>query len=100
MSESSGSSGPGPGPVTAHDVQYAVRLAAVALRCVEAAADWDANAGSLEWSCWEPVEHLADDLFAYAAQLGPERPPLDTEVPFVWSRKKPGAPANVIFADR
>ncbi len=61
---------------------------------------WDAKAGSLEWTCWETVEHLADDLFAYAAQLGPRNPPSDTEVPFVWSRSKPGGPANVIFADR
>jgi hypothetical protein len=61
---------------------------------------WDAKAGSLEWTCWETVEHLADDLFAYAAQLGPRNPPSDTEVPFVWSRSTPGGPANVIFADR
>ncbi|MER6953900.1 hypothetical protein [Streptomyces sp. NPDC000618] len=92
--------GPGPGPVTADDVQYAVRLAVAALRGVDAAADWDADAGSLEWSCRETVEHLADDLFAYAAQLGPEQPPLDAEVPFVWRAERPGAPANVIFADR
>jgi hypothetical protein len=86
-------------PVTASDVESAVRLAVTALREAEA-ADWDAKAGSLEWSCWETVEHLADDLFAYAAQLGPRRPPLEGEVPFVWSRRKPGGPANVIFADR
>ncbi|WP_327315232.1 hypothetical protein [Streptomyces sp. NBC_01235] len=90
----------GPGPVTADDVLYAVRLAAAALRSVGTAADWDADAGSLEWSCWETVEHLADDLFAYAAQLGPEKPQLDTEVPFVWRAERSGAPANVIFADR
>ncbi|MFI2259303.1 hypothetical protein OHU45_01195 [Streptomyces tubercidicus] len=85
--------------VTATDVEYAVRLAVRTLHGAEA-PDWDAKAGSLEWDCWETVEHLADDLFSYAAQLGPERPPLDTHVPFVWSRKKPGGPANVIFADR
>lgn len=95
--------GPGPdadpGPVTADDVRHAVRLAVAALRGAER-ADWEAKAGSLEWSCWETVEHLADDLFAYAAQLGPEKPPSDTEVPFVWSRRNPGGPANVVFADR
>ncbi|MFI2211571.1 hypothetical protein [Streptomyces sp. NPDC020141] len=85
--------------VTAADVEYAVRLAATALRGAES-PDWDARAGSLEWSCWETVEHLADDLFAYAAQLGPESPPLDAHVPIVWERKRPGGPANVIFADR
>ncbi|MFE2581661.1 DinB family protein [Streptomyces sp. NPDC059378] len=87
------------GPVTADDVTTAVRLAADVLRAAEA-ADWDAKAGSLEWSCWETVEHLADDLFAYAAQLGPERPPSDRDVPFVWSARRPGGPANVVFADR
>ncbi|MFG2945615.1 maleylpyruvate isomerase N-terminal domain-containing protein [Streptomyces adustus] len=87
------------GPVTADDVTAAVRLAADVLRAAEA-ADWDAKAGSLEWSCWETVEHLADDLFAYAAQLGPERPPSDREVPFVWGPRRPGGPANVVFADR
>ncbi|MFD9000476.1 hypothetical protein ACFV0T_05740 [Streptomyces sp. NPDC059582] len=86
-------------PITAADVTRAVRLAVSVLRAAEA-ADWDAKAGSLEWSCWETVEHLADDLFSYAAQLGPERPPSDREVPFVWRRAKPGGPANVIFADR
>ncbi|WP_330288840.1 hypothetical protein [Streptomyces sp. NBC_00576] len=85
--------------VTAADVDRAVRLAVGALRGAET-ADWSADAGSLEWDCWETVEHLADDLFSYAAQLGPETPPLDTHVPFAWSRKKPGGPANVIFVDR
>jgi hypothetical protein len=85
--------------VTAADVETSVSLAVAALRGAEA-PDWDAQAGSLEWDCWETVEHLADDLFSYAAQLGPARPPLDTHIPFVWSRKKPGGPANVIFADR
>ncbi|MFH0174827.1 maleylpyruvate isomerase N-terminal domain-containing protein [Streptomyces cacaoi] len=88
-----------PGPVTADDVQEAVRSAVAALRGAEA-ADWDAKAGSLDWSCRETVEHLADDLFAYAAQLGPRGGPSDTEVPFVWRAERPGAPANVVFADR
>lgn len=85
--------------VTADDVDRAVRLAVGALRGAET-ADWSANAGSLEWDCWETVEHLADDLFSYAAQLGPEQPPLDSHVPFAWNRKRPGGPANVIFVDR
>ncbi|WP_406008789.1 maleylpyruvate isomerase N-terminal domain-containing protein [Streptomyces sp. NBC_00637] len=88
-----------PGPVTADDVREAVRLAVAALRGAEA-ADWDAKAGSLEWSCRETVEHLADDLFAYAAQLGARGGPSDTEVPFVWRAERPGGPANVVFADR
>ncbi|MFF6800744.1 DinB family protein [Streptomyces sp. NPDC012616] len=105
MPETPGSPGPGvrpgaqPGPVTADDVRDAVRAAAAVLRGARE-ADWDVRAGSLEWSCWETVEHLADDLFAYAAQLGPEQPPSDRDVPFVWSPQRPGGPANVVFADR
>ncbi|MFC1403955.1 MULTISPECIES: DinB family protein [Streptacidiphilus] len=87
------------GPVTPDDLDLAVRLAVQLLRGAPAAA-WDGEAGSLEWSCWETVEHLADDLFAYAAQLGPRTPPSEREVPFVWQRRRPEGPANVVFADR
>ncbi|MGI5399449.1 hypothetical protein ACQEVG_08385 [Streptomyces sp. CA-135486] len=86
-------------PVTADDVDQAVQLAVAALRVAPPAA-WDGNAGSLEWDCWETVEHLSDDLFAYAAQIGPRTPPLDREVPFAWERRRPGGPANAIHADR
>jgi hypothetical protein len=86
-------------PVTANDVENAVQSAVGTLHGA-LSADWEAKAGSLDWSCWETVEHLADDLFSYAAQLGPRTPMLDREVPFMWARQKPGGPANVIFADR
>ncbi|MCN9241556.1 hypothetical protein NGF19_12270 [Streptomyces sp. RY43-2] len=88
-----------PSPVTADDVGLAVRLAVELLREVPPDA-WDGKAGSLEWSCWETVEHLSDDLFSYAAQLGPAAPPLDREVPFAWERRRSGGPANAIHADR
>ncbi len=80
-------------------MDHAVRLAVAALRGVED-PDWSAQADTLEWDCWETAEHLADDLFSYAAQLAPEHPPVDTHVPFEWRRKKPGGPPNAIFADR
>ncbi|MEU6508972.1 hypothetical protein [Streptomyces sp. NPDC046942] len=87
-----------PSSVTADDLDLAVRLAVAVLR--EAPPDaWDGMAGSLEWDCWETVEHLSDDLFSYAAQLGPRTPPLDGEVPFVWARRRPGGPANVIHVN-
>jgi hypothetical protein len=83
----------------ADDVDTAVQLAIVTLR--EASPDrWDAKAGSLDWTCWETAEHLADDLFSYAAQLGPRNPPLDTHLPFGWSRRREGGPANAINVDR
>ncbi|WP_406389217.1 VOC family protein [Streptomyces sp. NBC_00887] len=85
-------------PVSADDVARAVHLAVDVLK--ESPADnWHAPAGSLEWSCWETVEHLSDDLFAYAVQLGPRKPPTGTEVPYRWAAEREGGPANSIFAD-
>ncbi|MDX3762560.1 MULTISPECIES: maleylpyruvate isomerase N-terminal domain-containing protein [Streptomyces] len=86
-------------PVTADDLDLAVQLAVAVLREAPSAA-WEGKAGSLEWDCWETVEHLSDDLFAYAAQLGPKTPPLDSEVAFVWESRRPGGPANAIHANR
>ncbi|MFB7233815.1 maleylpyruvate isomerase N-terminal domain-containing protein [Streptomyces sp. NPDC056269] len=85
--------------VTADDLDQAVQLAVAVLREAPPAS-WNDNAGSLEWDCWETVEHLSDDLFAYAAQLGPRTPPLDGEVPFVYEPRRPGGPANTIHANR
>ncbi|MFF2010388.1 VOC family protein [Streptomyces sp. NPDC058195] len=86
-------------PVTADDVTDAVRLAVEALR--DAPADrWDTPAGSLEWTCWETAEHLADDLLSYAAQIGPRRPPRDAYLPYRWSADREGGPKNAVFADR
>ncbi|MFD6534288.1 maleylpyruvate isomerase N-terminal domain-containing protein [Streptomyces sp. NPDC060184] len=97
MSRSAHSGSPRP-VVTADDLDLAVRLAVGALRDAPAAG-WDGKAGSLEWTCWETVEHLGDDLFAYAVQLGPEKPPLTGDVPFLWESRRPGGPANAIHAD-
>ncbi|UGT62605.1 hypothetical protein [Nocardia asteroides] len=66
-------------PVTPDDLTRAVRLAIATLRA--APGGWDRRAGTLEWTCWETVEHLADDLVCYAAQLGPEEPSRTAEVP-------------------
>ncbi|WP_131737748.1 hypothetical protein [Actinomadura roseirufa] len=85
--------------VTADDLDRVVQLSLATLRRAPASA-WDANAGSLQWDCWETVEHLSDDLFAYAAQLAPRTPPLKNEIPFIWERRRPGGPANAIHADR
>ncbi|MFI6155992.1 hypothetical protein ACIBCA_25290 [Kitasatospora sp. NPDC051170] len=90
---------PAPSPVTADDVELAVRLAVAALR--QAPPDgWGGRAGSLEWDCWETTEHLANDLFYYAVQLGPQQPPLDTHVPFALTRKRAEAPMVFAHAER
>ncbi|MGP9021522.1 hypothetical protein ACT1U9_24365 [Streptomyces sp. BR1] len=86
-------------PVTAADVEHSVRLSVTALRA-GLAGDWSVKAGSLDWDCWETVEHLSDDLFAYAVQLGPQQPPLDGDVPYLWEAKRPGGPHNAVHADR
>ena len=88
-----------PGPVTADDLDQTVWLAVDTLGAASPDA-WDGKAGSLEWTCWETAEHLADDLFSYAAQLGPRRPPQEGHIPFAWERLVPAGPANAVHADR
>ena len=94
----SSSFSPAAGPVTADDVQHAV-AAAVDTLAGAAERDWHIPAAGLDWDCWETLEHLSDDLFSYAAQLGPRRPPLTGPIPFAWQPRRPGGPANAIFSD-
>ncbi|GAA4251436.1 hypothetical protein GCM10022255_044070 [Dactylosporangium darangshiense] len=61
---------------------------------------WDRPAGTLSWSCWETVEHMADDLFAYAGQIAPADPPQDTYLPFAWHTQREGGPSSTIFVER
>ncbi|MEU9061245.1 VOC family protein [Streptomyces sp. NPDC048430] len=85
-------------PVTADDVTRAVRLAVDTL-AESPKDDWRVPAGTLAWDCWETVEHLSDDLFAYAVQLGGRRPPQDREVPYRYAPARAGGPGNSIFAN-
>ncbi|MEV0995010.1 hypothetical protein [Nonomuraea sp. NPDC050202] len=88
-------------PATAAaDLEEIIRLAVETLRQAPEPAAWAAKAGSLDWTCWETAEHLADDLFAYAAQLGLTTPPLDVDVPFVVESRRPGGPGNAVHAER
>jgi hypothetical protein len=85
--------------MNADDVRRAVALAVETL-AVATDRDWTATtAGGLDWSCWETVEHMSDDLFAYAAQLGPSKPSVTTHVPFGWRQSRPGAPYLSVFVD-
>ncbi|WP_197686087.1 hypothetical protein [Actinoplanes derwentensis] len=61
--------------------------------------DWQQPAAGLNWTCWETVEHIADDLFAYAAQLSSPDPAsgAETYVPFAWQHHRPDGPALTVF---
>ncbi|MFC9454920.1 hypothetical protein [Streptomyces sp. NPDC056983] len=85
--------------VDGEDVRRVVTLAVDVLKGADSPA-WEAKAGTLEWTCWETLEHLADDLFTYAARFGLAKPPTDTLLPFRTSSDRSGGPANVIFVDR
>lgn len=85
-------------PVTGADVTLAVRLAAAALGRAPAEA-WGNQADSLEWDCWETVEHIADDLFAYATQLTPATPE-GGYVPIAMTSTRPGGAESAIHVDR
>ncbi|MGF1429887.1 hypothetical protein [Kitasatospora sp. LaBMicrA B282] len=86
-------------PVTADDVEAAV-AAALATLADALTADWSVPAGELAWDCWETLEHAADGLWAYAAQVGSRRTPTDRYVSLRWSRERPGGPANAIWGQR
>jgi hypothetical protein len=89
---------PGRAPVTAADVTLAVRLAVAAFGSAPAQA-WGNPAGSLEWDCWETVEHITDDLFAYATQLTPATPE-GGYVPIAMTSTRPGGAESAIHVDR
>jgi hypothetical protein len=61
--------------------------------------DWTVPAGGLDWTCWETVEHMSDDLFTYAVQLGPAAPSMTTHVPFGWQRRHADGPPLTVFVD-
>ncbi|MFI6873258.1 hypothetical protein ACIBL6_07465 [Streptomyces sp. NPDC050400] len=92
-------SSPAAGPVTADDVAEAVLLTVAALTPA-LDADWDVPAGGLTWTVWETGEHLADDLFWYAAHIGPLTPAVDGNLPFGSDRRSPTGPENTVTADR
>lgn len=87
-----------PGPVTADDVDDVVANAVRALAS-RADRDWRVAAADLEWDCWETVEHVADDLFAYALQLAPKQPAVNGYLPVAYRVARPGGPVSTVFAD-
>ncbi|MFC0495490.1 maleylpyruvate isomerase N-terminal domain-containing protein [Streptomyces mutabilis] len=60
---------------------------------------WSAPAGDLDWTCWETLEHLADDLLTYALRFGLGHPMDVRRVPLRLSSDRADGPVNVIFGD-
>ncbi|GAA2742430.1 MULTISPECIES: DinB family protein [Kitasatospora] len=87
-----------PSPVTADDLSATLRAALATLRPAVGAA-WTTPLAPGGWSCWETVEHVADGLFGYAAQLAPAEPPQHDYVPLAWHRDRPDGPPNALRAD-
>jgi len=50
-----------------HVEQAVAEMAAVLTPHVD--LDWQARAGSLEWSCWKTAAHVAQDFASYAGQV-------------------------------
>ncbi|MEV3937487.1 hypothetical protein AB0K52_16095 [Glycomyces sp. NPDC049804] len=84
-------------PVTGTDVERAVSLTAEALRPAPAEA-WDAQAGPMDCSCWDALEHLNNGVFSYALRLAPPVPYQQGRPTIMWER--PGARARPLVTDR
>ncbi|TDC65827.1 hypothetical protein E1258_04575 [Micromonospora sp. KC207] len=56
--------------------------------------DWTVAAGTLEWSCWTTVAHVAHDLLAYAGQLAGR--PADGYLPFDLVVSPAASPAEAL----
>jgi hypothetical protein len=80
------------------DLETVVEAACSALETV-LEKDWSVLADGLEWTCWGTIEHIADDLFAYAAQISGQRPALDTYVPFVCYSTTASEPDCTVHAE-
>ncbi|MEU7646533.1 maleylpyruvate isomerase N-terminal domain-containing protein [Streptomyces huasconensis] len=86
-------------PVSGVHVRESVAHCVTTLSAVPP-ADWSARADGLEWTRWETLEHLADDLLTYALRFGLAQPMEVPRVPLRISCDRPGGPGNVIFGDR
>ncbi|MER6850587.1 DinB family protein [Streptomyces flaveolus] len=62
-------------------------------------SQWSVPAGDLNWTCWETLEHLADDLLTYALRFGLGHPMGVPRVPLRLSSDRAEGPVNVIFGD-
>lgn len=88
-----------PGPVTADDLADVAAASDAAPRAAPADADWWQPAHGLSWTCWETVEHLADDYFYYAVELGRPGGPGTNYLPIEDTARGEGGPRNTVRVD-
>jgi hypothetical protein len=81
------------------DLDSTVRAATEALLEV-VDRDWDIPASGLTWTCRGTIEHVADDLFAYAGQIATSTPEVETYVAFDFFADREGEPACAVHAKR
>lgn len=81
------------------DLDSTVAAAVAALRGA-VLLDWDVPAAGLTWTCRSTLEHVADDLFAYAGQIATATPEVGTYVPFVFFTDREGEARTTIHAER
>jgi hypothetical protein len=62
--------------------------------------DWNVPASGLTWTCRGTVEHVADDLFAYAGQIATSKPEINTYVSFDFFADRDGEPECAVHAKR
>ncbi|AYA20058.1 hypothetical protein DCW30_15285 [Streptomyces alfalfae] len=86
-------------PVSGDHVRRAVAHCRDTLRGIPA-GQWHERAGGLEWTRWETLDHLADDLLTYALRFGLAHPMGVPRVPLRVSSDRPDGPVNVVFGDR
>jgi hypothetical protein len=84
--------------ITADDLRDTLAAASATLGTV-VDKDWHVPALDSDWDCWETIDHIADDLFAYAAQLGPRPTPKDGYLGFAYTIKHDGGPALSVWTD-
>ena len=60
--------------------------------------DWNVHASGLTWTCRGTVEHVADDLFAYAGQIATSTPEVTTYVSFDIFAERDGEPECAVHA--
>jgi hypothetical protein len=77
------------------DITVAAAIAAL-LGAVD--KDWGVPASGLTWTCRGTVEHVADDLFAYAGQIATSTPELTTYVAFDFFPDREGDPDCAVHA--